>query len=152
MTAIKNTTIISVYDLISSAILANTTLSAKFDTHRIYQLEPKHKSTNFYGYPYFWISVPQATSSKLVFDNSVVPHEFSVTVLLRMDWEARDKAIDYANAFLAAIADYESTFAKSGYYETMVDLIDVNPNQIIDSKQLVETEFKVSFKGQVRRG
>jgi hypothetical protein len=153
MVMIQQESVLSIFTIIRDAIKANTTLSAKFNNTNIHQFEPKHKAgASFKGFPYFWINIPSTDTEKLVFDNSVVPHTFSVGVLLRMDWEARSKVLDYANAFMYAIGEYESTFDDSGYYDVMVHLIDVNPNQVINMKQIVETEFELTFKGKVRRG
>lgn len=151
MTEIDNSSILSIFPLIRSAIISNSTLSARFNTQNIYQFEPKHKAGNFGGFPYFWANIPSTDSSKLTFTNSVVPHSFDVTVLLRMDWEARDNVLNYCNAFLKAMADYELNFEVEGYYDVMVSLIDVNPNQSIQKKQVVESEFLITFQGQVQR-
>ena len=152
MAQIRSDEILSCFSLIRDAILANATLAVKFSKGNIYQFEPKHKSHSFIGFPYIWADVPGADPEKTVFDNSVVEHSFSAPILLRMDWEARDNAVSYANAILKAIADYESTFQRSGYYDVMIRLVDVNPDQVIEQKQIVETEFEISFHGSVRRG
>ena len=151
MTVINKSSILSVFSLVSNAILANPILSTKFNATNIYQLEPTHKARHSEGFPYFLINIPSTDPEKLVFDNSIVPHKFEISVLLRMNWEAKDNVLNYCNAFLEAIADYEDTFQSSGYYDVMVELIDVNPNQVISEKQIVESEFLITVHGQVNR-
>ena len=151
MGSIHSESVLSVFNLVRDAILASDVLSKKFETKMIVQFEPKHKSRGFSGFPYFWVNIPEATPEKLVFDNSLVNEELSCTVILRMDWEARDNYLSYANAFLKAIADYESTFESAGYYDVMPRLIDTNPNQTIEEKQVVEGEFSLDWHGHVRR-
>ena len=151
MTVINQSSILSTFSLIRSAILANSILAVKFNSQNIHQLEPKFKAINSEGFPHFWIHIPSIDSEKLVWDNSIVPHSFEIPIFLRMDWEAKDNVLNYCNAFLKAIADYESNFQSSGYYDVMVELIDVNPNQTISQKQVVESEFLITFHGQVQR-
>ena len=151
MTAITNTTVLSTFSIVRDAILNNSTLSKKFNTSNIYQYEPKHKSRNFKGFPYFWVNIPSKDSEKAIFNNSFTEDLFEITVLLRVDYEAREVVLDYVNAFNKAIQDYESVFQASGYYDVMVDLIDVNSNQQIEQKELVEVEFVVGNHGQVLR-
>lgn len=152
MTSINQDTILSTFSLFRSAIKANSILAKKFNDSNIFQFEPKHKGNKFKGFPYIWIHVPSSDSSKLVFDNSIVPHEFTIPMFLRMDWVAKDNVVNYSNAILKAIADYEATFQSSGYMDVMIDLIDTNPNQTINQRQVVEVEFSISVHGNVRRG
>jgi len=151
MTVINNESILSTFSLIRSAILANDTLSVKFNATNIHQFEPKHKAINFSGFPYFWAKFPSNDPEKIVFDNSVRLHDLEVTVFLRMDWEAKDNVLNYCNAFLKAIDDFESNFQSIGYYDVEIELIDVNDNQSINQKQVVESEFLITFHGQVQR-
>lgn len=155
MVGITNTNILSTFPLIRAAIVANSTLSTKFGVSNIYEFEPKHKSASFKGFPYFWVNLPNNEPNNepdtVVFDNSFHLEDIEASVLLRIDYLARDKVRDYANAFLKAINDYESTFQSSGYYDVKVSLIDVNPNQRIEQKEIVEVEFLITFRGQVRR-
>ena len=151
MTVINNESILSTFSLISNAIMANSILSVKFNDSNIHQLEPKHKGIDSEGFPYFWVHIPSTDPSKLVWDNNIVPHNFEISIFLRMDWDAKDNVLNYCNAFLKTIADYEGIFQSSGYYDVMVELIDVNPNQLIQTKQVVESEFLITFHGQVSR-
>ncbi len=151
MTVINNENVLSIFSLIRDAITANSTLSPKFNVNNIHQFEPKHKGIPSGGFPYFWANIPSTEELKVVFDNNLTLHELTVPVLLRMNWDARDNVLSYCNAFLKAIRDYESIFESSGYYDIMVDLIDVNPNQAISQNQVVESEFMITVHGQVFR-
>lgn len=139
------------FSLVCDAILANTVLSAKFDKSRIVQFEPKHKAAQALGFPYFWANIPSMDSTKLVLNNEFTMKEFSVPVLLRIDWVRRDRVLEYSNAFVKAIGDYDSVFGLSGYYEVLCDVININPGQVVDGKEIVEAEFELSFKGHVAR-
>ena len=64
---------------------------------------------------------------------------------------ARDKVLGYCNSFIKAIKDYESTFESSGYYDVMIDVIGIDSDTVIDSKEVVEATFELSWHGQVSR-
>ena len=148
---ITQTTQLSVFSLIRATILADSTLSNKFTNANIFQFEPNHKSGSFRGFPYIWINIPFTEVSKVVFDNSVTLKPMTVDVSLRMDYFARDNFLSFANNLIRAIEAYESTFEASGYYDVMIDLIDVDSNQVINQKELVEGLFEVRFNTQVAR-
>lgn len=151
MTQITATTQLSLFSLIRSAIKANSTLAVKFSDKNIFQFEPKQKALDAVGYPYIWINVPSTDSAKLVFNNSVVPKELDVDLYLRVEWMARDNFLNYANAIISALEAYESTFQSSGYYDVMCEMVDIDSNQVIDQKEIVEGVFRVRFHGQVAR-
>lgn len=151
MVIINAESILSIFSLIRDAIKANTILAVKFNNLNIFQFEPKHKGIDFGNFPYFWANIPSTEDKKIVFDNNFTEIELLIPVFLRMDWEAKDKVLDYCNAFLKAIVDYENTFESSGYYDVMVEVIDINPNQNIQQKQIVESEFLITVHGQVQR-
>jgi hypothetical protein len=151
MTAITNTTILSTFSLIRAAVVANSTLSVKFNASNIYQFEPKHKSAGFKAFPYIWVNIPSSGSEKVVFDNNFELREFTVTVTLRVDWQARDKVLSYCNAFIKAMNDYESVFQAVGYYDPLTELLSVDSNVVIESKEIVEAVFDITLHGQVGR-
>lgn len=151
MTSITNTTVLSLFDLLKAAVVADSTLSFKFSANNILQFEPNHKAVNFTGFPYIWFNIPNTDSSKVVFDNNFTVKDLSVSAFMRIDWLARSNVLSYANAMIRAIESYESTFQASGYHDVMIDVIDVNPHQIIDQKDIVEVEFLITFRGQVSR-
>lgn len=151
MTQITSTTQLSLFSLIRSAIKANATLTVKFSDKNILQFEPKQKALDSIGYPYIWVNIPSTESAKLVYDNSVVPKDIQVDMYLRIEWMARDNFLNYANALVAAIEAYESTFQASGYYDVMCDLLNVDSNQVIDQKEIIEGVYRITFHGQVGR-
>ena len=78
MVNITNTTQLSVFSLIKTAITSNATLSTKFNATNIYQFEPNHKSASFKGFPYIWVNLPGTDTQKVVFDNSVKGYPFTI--------------------------------------------------------------------------
>lgn len=151
MTNVEKNTITDIFPLVRDAILAFSSFDKKFTVRNIYEYEPRHKSSNFLGLPYFWIKAPQITPEKTVFDNSVTENEFVTTVFLRVGYEARQKVREYNNYFLKAIMDYEDTFQENGYYDVMISLIDVNDSQEISQERIVESEFQITWQGTITR-
>lgn len=151
MTSINENTQLSTFSLIRDALLANSTISGKFKTQDIYEFEPKQKSKSFRGFPYIWVNLPFTTSEKLTVDHGRTMKVFSANVYLRVEYLARSNFTSYANAIIAAIEAYESTFQASGYMDVECELLDVDPNTVIDQKELVEGIFEVRWHGQVGR-
>ena len=152
MVNITNTTQLSIFSLVRAALLANSTLSVKFTNSHIHQFEPKHKSSAFTGFPYILVNIPELDQEKVVFDNNLTLKEVNVSLILRMDYFARDKYLSFANAIVKSIEDYESTFESSGYYDVMIELLGTDSNIVIESKELVEGTFELRYHGQVSRG
>lgn len=149
MTVVDNSSQLSVFDNIRDALLANTTLNVKFREADIYEYEPKHKSSGFKGFPYIWINIGNMGGDKLVFDNNVKIKQFSRSLFLRVEYEARSKFRGYAEAVLKAIEDYESVFETKGFYDVNITLDDVDGSQVIQEKEIVEGVFTISFSGSV---
>jgi len=151
MTTIRTNSVFSVFPLVRAALVANSTLSTKFPVEKILEYEPKHKSTNFVGFPYIWVVFPRSDESKLTTNGSLYESEVSCALLLRIEWDARSKGREYCNAIMEAITDYEDTFQSSGYYDVHVDLINSDSNFIINQKQILQFEFELTWKAMVRR-
>lgn len=152
MATVDSAGVLDVFSITRDIILADSVLSLKFKKDNVLQFEPKHKSSYFKGFPYFWINIPQSPQEKLVFDNSLTSREWNVPVIMRLDYSARDKTVSYANAFIKAIEDNEASFQSDGFMDVMVSLIDLNPSQVVDDFEVVEAEFELSLKGAVGRG
>lgn len=151
MTSINQNTQLSTFSLIKAGLLANEIISAKFKSQDIYEFEPKQKSKEFRGFPYIWVNLPSAESDKITIDHGITGKTFSADLFLRVEWLARDKFTGYANAIIAAIEAYESTFQQNGYMDTEIELLDTDPNTVIDQKELVEGTFEIKWHGQVGR-
>ena len=147
MSAITNTTQLSVFSLVRSALTANLVLSSKFTNANIYQYEPKQKQVGFNGFPYIWVNIPELEAENTTFNSSVRSKKFSATLVLRVEYQARDNFLNYANAIVDAIEDYESTFQSSGYYDVKCVHQDTDSNTVIDQKELVEGVFEISWRG-----
>lgn len=147
----KSAQLSPLFALIRSALVANSVLSPKFNLSRgnIVQFEPKHKASNFIGFPYIWINFPDSTSSKVTLNNSVTQKDFEVPMFLRMEWDARDNVSAYIDAIIHSIEGYEDTFQVNGYYEVDIDLVNVDSDNVIEQKQIVQAEFTLSFRAQV---
>lgn len=151
MVEITKTTQLNIFSLIRDALLNNSTLSTKFNTNNIVQIEPKHKSNNFCGFPYIWANVPTTESDILVIKDGVRNKEFTVDMYLRMEYLAKDNFITYANNIIYAIEQYKSTFLSSGYGNVSIELIGTDGNQVIDSKEIIEGFFQLTANGKVVR-
>jgi len=81
----------------------------------------------------------------------IIAKEFNANIFLRIEYGDRNNFRAYANAMIKAMEDYESTFQSSGYYDVMIDMIDVDSNQIIEQKEIVEGVFEIRWHGQVQR-
>jgi len=151
LASINNQTQLNTFELIRDALLANSTISAKFTTNDIYQYEPKHKSADFRRFPYIWVNLPSTETDPLVLDHSTTLKNLTGNIFLRVEYLARDKFRNFANAIIFAIEAYEDTFKASGYYTPLINLIDTDPNAVIDQKELVEGTFELSHQGAVAR-
>lgn len=151
MTNITNTTQLSVFSLIRTSLLANSTLSAKFNNSNIYQYEPKHKSLGFGGFPYIWINIPELADEHIVINNNFTLKTVNTSLILRIEYQARDKFLSYANAIISAVEAYDNTFDNSGYFHVKCELLNVDSNSIIQEKEIVEGVFNITFDGRVSR-
>ena len=148
---LENDSQLSVFNTIKNAILANSVLNVRFRSCDVYEFEPKLKSAGFSGFPYFRIEFPELGGEKAVMDYGLEFREWSVLVHLRVEFLARSKVRDFANAFIKAVEDYVGVFESSGFYDVGVGLENVDDSLVIDQKELVEAIFRVSFHGGVRR-
>ena len=150
MPSITNTTQFSTFALIRGILISNTTLKTKFNLNYVFEFEPKHKSINFCGFPYLVIQVPTTETDLLTFNHANTIKDFNVTILMVMDYEARDNVTNYCNALIKAIESKESSFQSVGYYNPKIELISAVP-EIQDQKQLIVSEFRLELMGGVER-
>jgi len=147
---ITNTTQLSLFSLIKTALRGNTALLTKFNSNDYYRFEPSFKSFSFSQLPFIVIQTPTTDSEFLVLDHSNNLKDFNITIMLFVDFSARDNFDTYANAIVAEIESEESTFESSGYYHAEIDLVDVGTDDIQDKKVVVGT-FEMTLSGSVSR-
>jgi hypothetical protein len=151
MTSIATTTQLSTFSLLRSIILSNATLASKFNINNILEFEPKHKSTNFCGFPYMVVSVPEINDTEDYLGNQVRHKEFDVEIMLRMDYLAKDNYTTYASALISVMdsATANSAMQASGYHIVKVEA--GKPEVInLNQKELVEGIFTIMLEGDVR--
>jgi len=151
MAAISSTTQLSVYSTIKSLLQTSSVLNTKFTSNDYYQFEPNAKSASFRGYPYIWINIPETETDLLVTDHSTNLKDFNIDIILRMEYEARDNYLTYANAIISTIESGESTLQSAGYYNVKIELIGTDDHQIIEQKQVIEGLFQLSVNGYLGR-
>lgn len=153
MAEVTSTIQLSTFSVIKSVLRTNSTINTKFTTNDYYEFEPNTKAVSFNGYPYFLIRVPTTDTNLLVLNNSTTIKDFSVQILMRMDYEARANFTKYAGAVISTIesSSAASTFEANGYYNTKIELLSVSDKTIIDEKQIVEADFLLTFHGNVNR-
>ena len=153
MTAVTQTIQVNLPSVVKTILLTNSTISARFNTNNnFYEFEPNPKASGFKGYPYILIRYPNTATDTMVFTHGTTMKEFKCQVLLRMDYEARNNFKTYANAIIEAIEDNEGILETNGYYNTKIELIDVNDRQLIEENQIVEGEFELLVTGNINRG
>lgn len=151
MVHVTNTTQLSTFDLIKSALLANATISSKFSPGSFYEFEPNWKGDSFKGYPCIEINVPETTDQDpATLNRKVMLKSFDVTLYLYVAYEARTKFIEYANAITYAIEAYQDTFARSGYADVVIECLG-SDKENIEEKNVIKGEFTITFSGIVTR-
>ena len=149
MTAVTITTQLSTFTIIRDILRGNSSIGAKFAKTDFYEFEEKLKAIKT-RIPLFVIMIPSTETDLLVFDSSSTIKEFSVGILLKMDYSARDNFITYANAVIYEIEKSSTTFEASGYYFPKIELIKADA-EVEDEKQLIVGEFELKLTGNVVR-
>lgn len=150
MADITNTTQVSLFSLVKTQLKANSTLAAKFKDSSYYRFEPSLKSFSFSQLPIIIIKTPTTESEFLVLDHSNNMKDFSVDIIMILDFTARDKLDTYSNAIIAQLESAESTFESSGYFNLEVDLVDASED-IIQERKVVAASFELTLSGSVSR-
>lgn len=150
MAEIVATTQLSLFSIIKSVILSNSTLSARFNSNNILQYEPKHKSANFCGFPYLVIKVPTTSTDFVTLNHSTTDKEFNTEIFIVMEYLARDSFLSYVNQLIYQIELSESTFESSGYFNVKIDLRSIEPTTE-DQKELIVGNLILSSTSLVNR-
>jgi hypothetical protein len=149
MTAVTIDSQLNTFTLIRDILLGSTVLSAKFTRNDFFEFEENLKALNV-RLPHFVIKVPVTNTDLLVINQGTTIKEFSVMILLKMDYSARSNFRTYANAVIRQIESSESLFEASGYYMPKVELSSVG-DEVEDEKQLVVGQFELRLIGNVLR-
>ena len=143
---------LELFSKIKSAILNNDTLARRFHDDNFYEFEPALNSLTFKHIPYIVINIPltDTNDSLQTLDHSIVGKDFTVTIMLVMDYEARDKFKDYANKLMKEIEAKEKDFKYDGFFDLEIDLVGA-PVELLERKKVVSGEFRLTFNGAVDR-
>ena len=150
MTYISSSTQLSTFTLLRGLVVSNSTLSVKFNLNNVFEFQPRHKSSNFCGFPYMIIKTPESDDPEEYLGNQVRLKEFDVEIIIRMDYLARDNFTTYASALVALFdsATANSTMIANGY--NIIKIESGKPEPItMDQKELIEGTFTLMLEGDV---
>jgi len=149
MNTVTNTAQLSTFSIIRSIILSNSVLAKKFNVKNVLEFEPKPKSSNFSGFPYIVVNVPDVEDNESYIGDTLRYKNFDVEIVLRMDYEARDNYTEYASNLITVIDAANSTFNASGYGLIRITS-DGRPQSItVHSKEIIEGTFTLELDGEV---
>lgn len=149
MTAVTIDSQLSTFTLVRDILLGSSVLSAKFSRNDFFEFEENLKAVNV-RLPHFVIKLPSTNTDLLVINQGTTIKEFSVMILLKMDYSARSNFRTYANAVIRQVESSESTFEASGYYMPKIELSNAS-DEVEDEKQLIVGEFELRLIGNVLR-
>lgn len=150
MTAITNSAQLSLFSTIRSIIKNNATLTAKFNDNNILQYFPKVKSAGFKGFPFITISIPSTVTDLLVMNHAATLKDFDVTIYIAVEYLAKDNFLSYLNALVYAI-EADTTLASAGYFNTRIEVEDVDAQAVISEKECVVATLSLKLRGPVAR-
>lgn len=150
MVDVTSTTQLSLFALVKAELLSNTTISGKFRDASFDRFEPSFKSFSFPTLPLIIIETPGTDSEFLVLDHSNNMKAFNANIILLIDFTARDKFDEYANAIIFQLESAEATFESSGYFNLEIDLVDAGED-IVQDRKIVRGTFELRLSGSVSR-
>jgi len=148
MPNITNTSQLNTFSTIRDIILTNTTISNKFSTKDFYEFEPKLKSHTFKGFPYIVINVPSHQDKRELVGNTIRSKSFEITIILVVDYVAREKVTSYVSNIISALESADDTFNDSGYNLVAVDN-DTPEEELQDQKTVITTQINLFLEGEV---
>jgi hypothetical protein len=142
---------LSTFEIIRDILLQNAVLSAKFKKNSFHEFEPSLKDVSV-NLPYFVIKIPSTNTDPLVLNRKNNLKMFNITLVIVLDFDARDKLVKYCQA---AIAQLESESARialqdAGYKRPTAELIDTGVD-ILNEKKCVSAELELTLEGQTER-
>tara|TARA_Y100000310_G_scaffold103241_1_gene101521 strand:+ start:16135 stop:16602 length:468 start_codon:yes stop_codon:yes gene_type:complete len=148
-----NTAQLSTFSMIKEVLKLNSTLNTKFTDAKYYEFEPNMKSLSFGSLPFIVINVPSTETDLLVVTNSTTIKDYTIVLELLISFDARSKFTEYSNAIIKQLEDLTSTttFEASGFYNTEIDLVDTNVNEIIQEKPVIRGTFELKFDVNINR-
>ena len=151
MTSVTKTTQLSIFTIVRDLLRTNSSIAARFPQSSFYEYDPKLKSNAFRGFPYIVIRTPSTDTDLLTFNHTTTMKNFTIPIDLVVEYTARDKFKDYANAIISTIEGGETTMEASGYYNTKIEVSDVQDDAIIDSKEVILGTFDLEVTGAILR-
>lgn len=148
MAQITNTSMLTTFSMIRTVILTNSTISGKINASDFYEFEPNEKSTQFKGFPYMIVMVPQMENTEQYLGEVTKDKMFTVEIILRMEWEARDNFASYASNIISVLESSNSTYQASGYNLVGVDF-EGPLKDVVHQRQIVEGSFMLALSGEV---
>lgn len=139
---------LNTFTIVRDILNGNSTLNAKITLSDYYDFQPNPKSTGFKGFPYILINVPEAEPIDEYLGDIVENKEFSIEIVLRVDYIARDKFTSFSSNILSQLRGSNSSFQASGY-ELMNITFDGSNVVYVNQKQVVEGTFTLTLQGEV---
>lgn len=146
---IDSSTQLSTFDFLKGLFKANSTLSKVFRDKDYYQFEPNLKNTGT-KLPHMIIKIPNTDTEAVNLDYTQTEKNFTVIILVKEDYSARDKVEAHNNAIIATIEGAQDTFETNSYFRVKIDLND-SDDEIEDSKQIILSQFTLTFTAPVGR-
>lgn len=154
MVEITNTTQLDFFSILKSVLKTNTVINDIFGS-KIRQFEPDPKESKFKNYPYIWAKIPTTPETELItLDHGTTNKLFNVEMFVRTSYINelhKQKFRRWLNSIISVVEGSETTFDNSGYYNIRINLVDIDDQQIISQKQLLEAKFELTFSGFVAR-
>lgn len=144
---VTDTTQLSVFTTIRDLLLQNSTLNNKFSKSNFYLFEELLKNSKL---PQIIIKVPPYDTELLTLDHSITWKTFSIPIIMKIGWTAKDKAVDYANAVINQIEQNEISLATNRIHNPKINLIDLD-DDTEDQTRIVEAQFELTYNLDVRR-
>lgn len=149
--AITNTSQLAIFDTLKSVLKSSSTLSRKLRDNDYYEYEPNPKSLSFKQLPYISLTNKTTdTGDTQTTNRKTGTKNFTVSFVLVIDYQARDKIREYTEAILRQIESNESSFTDVGYDQVFIDVVSVTP-EIINGHQVITTTFELTYSGVVDR-
>jgi hypothetical protein len=149
MSRITNTGQLATFSIIKTIIKTNSVLGAKFKDRDFYEFEPKHKSASFNGFPYIIINVPDTDIADDLLGDSIRDREFTIDIVLRMEYLARTNYSSYASNLLTILDSANKLFEAYGYSLVSVNTSGTPEVVVMDQKELIEGTFTLVLRGEV---
>ena len=147
---VNKTEQLNVFDTFVTSMLSNKTLSAKFKKADFYDFRPLTKSARFAGFPYIVFNYPSTKTEFEDLKRKLTSKDFESEVLLIVEFDARGKFREYANAMIAQVEADQADFRTAGYDDVILELLDSDV-ELENQKKVIVGRFVWSANGMVER-